>query len=354
MPRLAYTPATAPVGGCELKYVVPFEKPVQIQTPFLWKTKTDVVTDLLNGPQRELLPSAVSCSKTFQNLGDQSHCGGCSQCIDRRFAAYAAGAQEWDGMNIYATDIISQSIPKGSPEVRTTAMDYVRQAKNFGTWNIDHFYQEMASELSELVGTVIYLPDFKDEFQAVEKVYCLCRRHGQQVAKAMGRMRSNHEDLYKELKENSLLQLISDREYLNNPVERMVTTLIDIIGDAIPKMFSSNPPANEADLNSKIDALLQSHNSSLRREHPVVSFAGGRTVPDHGSDDRDVLIESKYIRSDTSPSKASEGIAADLTKYPQESHILFVVYDPARSIKDDSQFRGEFESRGRCTVLIIR
>ena len=330
------------------------DKPVQIQTPFLWKTKTDVVTDLLSGPQKELLPSAVSCSKTFRNIGERTHCGGCSQCIDRRFAAYSAGANEWDGMNIYAADIISKSIPEGSPEVRTTAVDYVRQAKNFGTWNIDHFYQEMASELSDLVGSVSYLPDCSNEIQAVEMVYCLCRRHGQQVAKGMDRMRSKHEDLYKELEKNSLLQLISDREYLNNPVERMVTSLKEIIGDAISQMFSSSPPSGEADLNSKLGALLETHKLNLKREHPVVSFAGGRTVPDHGSDKRDVLIESKYIRSNTTPSKASEGIAADLTKYPKDSHILFVVYDPLRAIKNDSQFRGDFESIGRCTVMIVR
>ena len=202
-----------------------FDRPLQIQTPFLWKTKTDVVVDLLTGPHKELLPSAVSCSKTFGNLGDQSHCGGCSQCIDRRFAAYAAGAHEWDKANIYAIDIISHTIPKESPEIRTTAVDYVRQARDFGRWNIDHFYKELVSELSDLAGSFCYLPDCTNEIQAVEKVYCLCRRHGEQVEKAMNRMRQQHEDLYQKPAENSLLQLISDREYLNHPVERMVNSL---------------------------------------------------------------------------------------------------------------------------------
>lgn len=330
------------------------DRPLQIQTPFLWKTKTDVVHDLFTGPHRELLPSAVSCSKTFRNLGEQTHCGGCSQCIDRRFAAYAAGAHEWDKTNIYAMDIISHSIPKGSRETKTTALDYVRQARNFGTWNIDHFYKELVSELSDLAGSFCYLPDCTNEIQAVEKVYCLCRRHGEQVEKAMNRMRQEHEDLYQKLADNSLLQLISDREYLNNPVERMVNSLMEIIRVAIPRMFSTTPPSNEADLNDKLGALLESHRSELRSEHPVISFAGGRTVPDHGSEKKDILIESKFIRSNTTPSKASEGIAADLTKYPSESHILFVVYDPQRRIMNDDQFRGDFESQGGCTVLIIR
>ena len=331
-----------------------FDRSLQIQTPFLWKTKTDVVEDILTGPYKELLPSAVSCSKTFGNLGDQSHCGGCSQCIDRRFAAYAAGAHEWEKANIYAMDIISHSMPEESPEIRTTAVDYVRQAKNFGTWNIDHFYGELASELSDLAGSFCYLPGCTNENQAVEKVYSLCRRHGMQVAKAMNRMRKEHEDLYQELADNSLLKLISEREYLTNPVERMVKSLIEIIRVAIPVMFSTIPPANEADLNTKLGALLESHRFDLRREHPVVSFAGGRVVPDHGSEELDVLIESKFIRSSTTPSRASEGMAADLTQYPTGSHILFAVYDPHHKIRNDDDFRNAFESRGRCTVLIIR
>ena len=73
------------------------DKSLQIQTPFLWKTKTEVVDNLLASPRKELLPSAVSCSKTFQNIGEQTHCGGCSQCIDRRFAAYATGGYKWEG-----------------------------------------------------------------------------------------------------------------------------------------------------------------------------------------------------------------------------------------------------------------
>ena len=330
------------------------DRPLQIKTPFLWKTKTDVVEDLLKGPYSELLPSAVSCSKTFQNLGDQSHCGGCSQCIDRRFAAFAAGAHDRDKANIYALDIISRSIPNDHPEIRTTAMDYVRQAKDFGTWNIDHFYGELASELSDLAGSICYLPDCTSENQAVEKVYCLCRRHGIQVAKAMNRMRNEHEDLYQELPENSLLQLISDREYLNDPVERMVNSLKEIIRVAIPGMFSTNPPTNEDDLNIKLNALTESHRYKLRREHPVISFAGRRVVPDHGSEEKDVLIESKYIRGATTPSKVSEAMAADLTQFPSGSHILFVVFDPQHRIANDNDFGSAFESRGRCTVLIVR
>ena len=325
------------------------ERPVRIEMPFLWKTKTDIVDQLRNGPHQELMPSTVSCSRTFQNLGIATHCGGCSQCVDRRFAAYAAKADDLDESGIYASDIISQRISDG--EVRTTAVDYVRQAQKFGTWNVDHFEHEMVSELSELV---YFLPDRVDERDAVARVWALCRRHGDQVAMGMRRMRDIHDDLYREVESGSLLQLISDREYLKNPIDRLVGSIQDLVSITVPMMFSNNPPANEDDLNVKINALLDSHSIELTREHPVVSFAGGHAVPDHGSDELDLVVETKYIRGQTRPGRASEGMAADLTKYPQHLHILFLVYDPDRSISDDPRFKNDFESRGRCTVFIFR
>lgn len=325
------------------------ERSMKIESPFLWRTKTDVMEYLKNGPYPELVPSAVSCSRTFQNLGQATHCGGCSQCIDRRVAAYAAKADDLDEAGIYAADIIAKTIT--SVEAKTTAVDYLRQARSFATWNVDHFYQQMVSELSELVD---YLPDCTDETDAVENVWSLCRRHGEQVAKGMYRMRGVHENLYEEIEKDSLLQLISVREYLKNPIERLVTSIQMLISNAIPKMFSTHPPSDEPDLNLKISALFDTHKLDLTREHPAVSFAGAHAVPDHGSEKHDLVVEAKYIRGRTTPSKSSEGMAADMTKYPAGTHILFLVYDPEHAIKDDQRFKIDFESRGRCTVSILR
>ena len=61
-------------------------------------------------------------------------------------------------------------------------------------------------------------------------------------------------------------------------------------------------------------------------------FAGAGVVPDFSPDRGHLLIEGKYIRRGTPPSKVTEGMAADLTKYPQEAHIMFVVYDPQPSL----------------------
>ena len=174
------------------------------------------------------------------------------------------------------------------------------------------------------------------------------------MTKGLCRMRAVHENLYKGLEEDSLLQLISVREYMKNPVDRLVTSIQTMVSSAIPKMFSTHPPSDEADLNLKISALFDTHRLDLTREHPAVSFAGAHAVPDHGSEKHDVVVEAKYIRRHTTPSKASEGMAADLTKYPGGVHILFLVFDPEHAIQDDQRFKSDFESRGRCTVSILR
>ncbi len=123
---------------------------------------------------------------------------------------------------------------------------------------------------------------------------------------------------------------------------------------AIPLTFQRNKPKDENDFNDKVDGILNSERPTLEREHPSVSFALARVIPDHSITENDLLIEAKYIRGSTTPSKASSGIAEDLTKYPESFYILFIVYDPLRAISDDQKFRSDIEGKGRCTAFVIR
>ena len=167
-------------------------------------------------------------------------------------------------------------------------------------------------------------------------------------------MRDLHDNPFDTIANGSLLELVANREYFTEPALRLVKRLCTLLGPQIATMFSRNRPANEDDLNFKISALLNSHEIILRREHPTVPFASARAIPDHGDDESAVWIEAKYLRGSTTPSKATEGMAADLTKYPPEIHILFVVYDPDRAILDDEEFKEAYNSRRECTVLIVR
>lgn len=324
------------------------EKHFTLETPFLWHTKSDVVEYLVGSGRGHLIPSSVSCSHTYNSGLNATHCGECFQCLDRRIGVYGASADQLDNENLYATNIVTSSIP--SAEGRTIAVDYLRQAANFTRWNEQSFYNNMLDELQMLLG---WVPGYRDENELVEKIWELCSRHGKHVGRALQRMRERHEGVFSPLASDSLLKLVSDREFLKAPIERLVTSMESRLGSAIPKSFQSVRPASEADLNDKIEGLLDTWRDDLQREHPSVPFARAGVVPDFSVDRGHLLIEGKYIRGNTTPSKVTEGMAADLTKYPQEAHILFVVYDPDSAVTDRMRLKRDFEDRGRCTLCVL-
>ena len=155
------------------------------------------------------------------------------------------------------------------------------------------------------------------------------------------------------LASDSLLKLVSDREFLKAPIKRLVTSIEDRLQSALPKSFQSVRPVNEGDLNDKIEGLCDTWRDDLQREHPSVPFARAGVVPDFSIGRGHLLIEAKFVRGNTTPSRITEGMAADLTKYPQEAHILFVVYDPESAIVDRTSLKRDFEDKGRCTVCVL-
>ena len=346
--RASRTTHPQTVGRLASLFSIIAEKPFVIEVPFLWYTKSDVVESLKSSGRGHLLPSSVSCSHTYNFRLNSTHCGECFQCLDRRIGVYGADAEQLDNESLYATNIITSSIP--SAEGKTIAVDYLRQAANFSNWNQQRFYNETLDELQMLLG---WLPGYQDEDELVDKIWDLCSRHGRQVSLALRRMRDLHEGVFHPLAPDSLLKVISDREFLKEPIERLVASIESRLESALPKSFRSVRPNNEADLNDKIEGLLDTWRDDLLREHPSVPFARAGVVPDFSLERGHLLIEGKYIRGSTSPSRITEGMAADLTKYPQEAHILFVVYDPDGAIVDSARLKRDFEGRGRCTVCVL-
>jgi len=323
------------------------EREFKINLPYMFKTKAQIFSKL-KSHSPELISSSVSCTRTFDVEGEATHCGRCFQCIDRRIAAYSVGAEQFDHRGLYTYDIIAD--PINDPEARTTALDYIRQAISLAGDSLDKFEGDYLAELAEILD---YLPEEGSDSDKVAKVWELFTRHGRNVKEGLSKMRLQ-EDVFKQIDPQSLLGMICDRQYLRPECARLADTIASIIEPAISEMFAANKPKGESDLNAKLGALLRSHDRRIRSEHPTMSFACARVHPDHLLLDADLLIEAKYIRDGTPPSKATEGIAADLTKYPARAFILFVIYDPRHMIPSDNTFRGDIESKGRNKVLIIR
>ncbi len=160
----------------------------------MWYTKSDVVEYLKDSGHGHLLPSSVSCSHTYNSGPNATHCGECFQCVDRRIGIYGASADKLDNESLYATNIITSSIP--STEGKTTAVDYLRQAASFSNWNQQNFYNQTLDELQMLLG---WVPGYEDEDELVDKIWALCLQHGRQVALALRRMRDLHEGVFSPL-----------------------------------------------------------------------------------------------------------------------------------------------------------
>lgn len=182
-----------------------------IHTPFFEKTKADIFRTIAETGNQNLISSTVSCSKTFQYRDITTHCGGCSQCIDRRFAAYASEMDDIDESGIYAFDFIQEGID--TDEVRTMLFDYFRRAKNYAEWNLGSFSRKM---FNHLVNILDYVPGANDD-EKVKKIWQLCQKHGQEVEVASRKMREIHDDnLYRKLPDSSFLKVIAERRYLND------------------------------------------------------------------------------------------------------------------------------------------
>jgi len=320
------------------------ESAFKIEHPFLFNTKTDILKILADHNKQNYINSSVSCSATRMKSPHATHCGGCSQCVDRRFAAYAASVENYDGTAIYDLDFVTEKIEDRNK--KTTIIDFVRLARDFKKLNYRTFCSEKLSELSEIVDYI----EGDDEEEKIDKIYQLCIKHGKQIEQAIKKMYQP----FDEVTPGSFLDLLGKQEYLKEPAKRLADTVSEKLSKAIPIAFKKNKPKDENDLNDKVNAIIEGERKGYEREFPLTPFALAKVIVDHSYNDYNLLIETKYIRSNTTPSKASDGIAADLTKYPSESHKLFVVYDPEAQITDRDKFRKDFEKKGNCTVTVIR
>ncbi|MBN8698841.1 MAG: hypothetical protein J0L54_04460 [Chitinophagales bacterium] len=319
-----------------------------IRHPFLYNTKTDIFNKIKRFGKAHYINSTISCTKTFltfENNSQATHCGGCSQCIDRRFAAFASGLEDEDA--IYDVDISKDSIK--SDEARIHLIDYMRLVAKLNGLTEFSFTTEMMDVLTDLIP---YLAGNRNA-DKVGAVYKLTRSHTAQIISAIKRIQSLQDPL-KPKKKNTIHSYIDDREYLKPAVEPLIEQVVSKMMVAIPEAYNRHKPKNENELNDLINALLIADRDDYEREYPSIRFSITRVIPDHSFPGIDLLIEAKYLREGTAKSSITDGIAADITKYPKDKYKLFIVYDPERKISNDAVFKKDFEANDRCTVCVIR
>ena len=150
-------------------------KVIEVQNPYIWKTKAEVAAVLAQSGHSDLLPHSVSCSHVYNMTKLKTHCGRCSQCLDRRFATLAVGLGETDPEEMYEVDLLTG--PRDEGVDRTMAESFVRHAQEFVKMSDVGFVGRFGGHVARAAGGFLGLT----ADQVVTHAISLHQRHGQAV-----------------------------------------------------------------------------------------------------------------------------------------------------------------------------
>jgi hypothetical protein len=152
-------------------------RPFQVENPFLWKTKTEVVQDIVARGCADLIAFSTSCAHTWVKTLLHPHCGTCSQCIDRRFAVLAAGAADLDPAHGYKVGLLLEERPNRLEQTMLAA--YAETANAIDQMGFNEFF----AKFGEATRALRHVGTSADE--AARRIYDLHKRHAAQVTAAV-------------------------------------------------------------------------------------------------------------------------------------------------------------------------
>lgn len=185
--RASRTTHPKTIGLLEKLFTEISGKPFKINHPFLFKTKTDVVEILKQNDGLKLLDSSVSCSRTFQKPQGTTHCGRCTQCVDRRFAVYANKVEKFDENGIYKFDFLKSLLTDDNTVKILT--EYIRFAQEVKDSDADWLYGTKTGEMFDLESFI----DGNGLEEKIKIIYGLYLKHSEQVETAIEYMTRLHD-----------------------------------------------------------------------------------------------------------------------------------------------------------------
>lgn len=306
----------------------------------LWNlTRPEVLKLATDSGHADLLSMTVSCAHRRNLPTGKTHCGVCSQCIDRRFGFLAAGLEDLDPAAKYAVDIFQDEIKEGNP--RTMAVSYVRWAANVSQCPDDELFTRN-EELFEAV-------EDSDQPTVEAAAYTsMVKRHGDSIRRVAADQiaKSAPRFLDGTLTEHSLVALLASGAAGIDPRLQVVEFLCDLLEGSLPAVFQSRKPANEREVQEAVEALLKAADERMHREQPTLAFAGIGTKPDFSKPLNNrgwLFIELKFPRTKERLREITTEISSRVQIYrAQGAFPLFVVYDPERFIVNDEEFVDSF------------
>lgn len=180
------------------------DRDFKVENPFLWKTKAEVVKEIVDRGCGEMVKYSTSCTHTWEMTKLKTHCGTCSQCIDRRFAVLSAGAGAFDPADAYSVDLLVDARAEGEP--RTMLAAYVETASEVTKLSATDFFSRYGE-----VGRVVNHVDGSPDTVAL-RMYELYQRRSKEVVKVVDDAISTNASAIRnrDLPESCLLRLVCD------------------------------------------------------------------------------------------------------------------------------------------------
>lgn len=151
---------------------------MRIENPFLWKTKSEMLTEIKAAGYAPMCRHTISCAHTIARTMQFSHCGRCSQCIDRRLVALAAGYDDTEDPPImYESQMDS---PLSDPRDITTIERYIGTALRIRDMPDEKAF---LGEFGEVSRALKHLG--VDVGAGLKQTFELHKRHAEQVHSAL-------------------------------------------------------------------------------------------------------------------------------------------------------------------------
>jgi hypothetical protein len=159
-------------------------QPFALDNPFAWMTKAAVVGRISANGCGDLIRHTWSCTRVRDMMTLHSHCGQCSQCLDRRFAILATGQEHADPEETYKVELFLGERQAG-PD-REMALAFVRSASQIDQMADVAFFAHYG-EASRIVG---FFPEPTDTVAG--RIFDLHRRHASAVGRVFDGAISSH------------------------------------------------------------------------------------------------------------------------------------------------------------------
>jgi 7-cyano-7-deazaguanine synthase in queuosine biosynthesis len=159
------------IRGFENIFSLLLNKTITIDHPFQWMTKKEVTALLEKNGYADLIGRTNSCTRQRMREKGKTHCGVCSQCIDRRFGVLAAGLGAHDPQDQYACDLLLGD--RGDRDNVVMAVNYVRIAHEFS----DITLNQMTTAFPQVFDAT---PHYNDN-DALNKIHKMMQSHARDV-----------------------------------------------------------------------------------------------------------------------------------------------------------------------------